>query len=183
MTTPEAERHRAFAATFLSVADATVDWSAPTPVEEWQARDIVDHLLDWLPPLLLRWSDIVLPPATGDTPAARWADRATAVQELLDSPDRAAIVVSEGPFAGDPIARLIDRIYTADVYMHTWDLARAGGIEVALDAQYARDLLEQMRPIESVMRESGHYGPPTRTDSDEPVDRLMAFIGRAVTLP
>lgn len=37
-----------------------------------------------------------------------------------------------------------------------------------------------MRPFESLLRGSGHYGPATHTDNADPVDRLMAFVGRDV---
>ncbi|WP_084495508.1 hypothetical protein [Nocardia shimofusensis] len=178
--TEEARRHLDFAATFQSIADATTDWDAPTPVEEWRAHDIVDHLLDWLPPVLSAGADVTLPLAAGDTPAQRWSARARDVQALLEDPDIRSRPVHHGPFAGEPLGHVIDRIYTSDIYMHSWDLARASAIRADLDPAYARTLLESMRPIESVLRSSGHFGPPTHTDSTDPVDQLMAFVGRRI---
>ena len=35
-------------------------------------------------------------------------------------------------------------------------------------------------PIETMLRQSGQYGPAVETDSEDPVERLMAFIGRDV---
>ncbi len=48
--TPETQRHQQFAANFVSVATAVDDWDPRTPVGEWCARDVVAHLIDWLPP-------------------------------------------------------------------------------------------------------------------------------------
>lgn len=177
MTTP-AGRHRDFAASFQHVVDETTDWDAPSPVKEWSARDIVDHLLDWLPPVLSAWAAVDLPDAQGDSPSQRWAHRVAAVQALLDDPDLSGRPVQDGPFDGQPLALVIDRIYTADIYMHTWDLARANHTPVTLDPAYAREALDGMRPIENILRESGQYGAPVPTDSADPVDQLMAFIGR-----
>ena len=41
---------------FTSVASVVVDWSAPTPVDGWVARDVVAHLVEWFPAFLLRSS-------------------------------------------------------------------------------------------------------------------------------
>lgn len=54
----------------------------------------------------------------------------------------------------------IDGFYTADVFMHSWDLARATGQDVDLDDDFAAQLLDRMRQMEDVLRGSGHYGPP-----------------------
>ncbi|NHN56912.1 TIGR03086 family protein [Calidifontibacter sp. DB0510] len=178
--TAAAERHQQFAATFASVIEATTDWDAQSPVPDWKAKDVVDHLLGWLPPLVSAWSTTSLADASGDTAAERWAGRAAEVQTLLDDPARSAEPVSTGPFAGQPLGDVIDRIYVSDIFMHTWDLARAGGITVQLDPDFARQMLAGMREIESVLRESGQYGPATHTDSTDPVDQLMAFVGRQV---
>ena len=73
----------------------------------------------------------------------------------------------------------IDRFYTADVFMHTWDLARAGGLDATLDADFCAELLAGMEPIEDLMRQSGQYGPrvPVPADADAQT-RLLGFIGR-----
>lgn len=176
----EALRHQEFAANFASVAEALSDWDAPTPVKEWRARNVVEHLLEWLPPVLDRWTGVTLPPVDAHEPAENWVKRSRDVQHMLEDPGTAAREVNSGPFEGQPLSQVVDRIYTADIYMHTWDLARAGNVDVTMDPQYAQMLLAGMRPMESVLRESGQYGPATHTDSTDPVDRLMAFIGRAV---
>lgn len=169
-------RHRSIAATFAAAVSGTVDWDAPTPVPEWRAIDVVDHLLEW-PVGFLAAGGVELASTSGE-PAARWGQRSTAIQALLDGPDRETPFTH--PIAGSfSLATAVDRFYTSDVFMHTWDLARASGDDHTLDADEAAQLLEGMLPIDAMLRESGQYGERIAVpDSASPQDRLMAFIGR-----
>ena len=47
-----AEHHRTVAAAFTERVHGTRDWDVPAPVEGWTARDVVEHLVRWLPGLL-----------------------------------------------------------------------------------------------------------------------------------
>ncbi len=74
---------------------------------------------------------------------------------------------------------------TPDVLIHTWDLARAAGLDERLDPDEVLRLLTGLeslpREVEEAMRSSGHYGP--RVAVEENVDeqtRLLAFMGREV---
>lgn len=78
-----------------------------------------------------------------------------------------------------PLATAVDRFYTADVFMHTWDLSRASGQEAGLDAGFCTELLTGMEPMEDLMRGSGQYGPRVPVPDDASAqDRLVGFIGR-----
>jgi uncharacterized protein (TIGR03086 family) len=78
-----------------------------------------------------------------------------------------------------PLPDAVDRFYTSDVFMHTWDLARATGQDERLDPQACADLLAEMAPIEELMRSSGQYGPRVPVPDDADVQtRLLGFIGR-----
>jgi uncharacterized protein (TIGR03086 family) len=78
-----------------------------------------------------------------------------------------------------PLDRAIDRFYTADVFMHTWDLARATGQDDRLDPDFCTELLAGMEHMEDAMRSSGQYGlrVPVPNDAD-PQTKLLGFIGR-----
>jgi uncharacterized protein (TIGR03086 family) len=101
------------------------------------------------------------------------------VQAVLDDPATVGRVFSN-PHTGDhPLDQAVDRFYTADVFMHTWDLARATGQDDTLDADLCRDMLAGMEPIEELMRSSGQYGPRVPVADDAPVqDRMLGFVGR-----
>ncbi|EON25190.1 MULTISPECIES: TIGR03086 family metal-binding protein [Nocardioides] len=180
MALPEspAERHRAVAGAFGDRVAATRDWEAPAPVAGWTARDVVDHLVGWFPGFLAAGGFGLPPgPAVADDPVAAWQHQAGAVQELLEARGEEPFT---HPRAGTHrLADAVDRFYTADVFMHTWDLARATGQQPGLDEDFATALLEGMRPIEELLRSSGQYGDAVPVAPDAPVaDRLMGFIGR-----
>jgi uncharacterized protein (TIGR03086 family) len=176
-----APRHRVVAGAFTDRVVATRDWDAPAPVEGWRARDVVRHLTTWLPPFLAAGSDVELPrgPSVDDDPAASWRTHADAVQALLDDPATAGRVLSNQHVGDVPLDVAIDRFYTTDVFLHTWDLARATGQPDRLDPEVCAQLLAGMEPMEEIIRGSGQYGPRVEVPPDAGAqDRLLGFIGR-----
>ena len=174
-----AEQHAFDAERFAEVADAAAgaDWDRPSPVAAWTARDVVGHLVDWLPAFLER-ADISLPPVdrTAD-PAAAWRARAADVQTLLDEQSDRRF---ERPMFGvTTIGAILAQIYVNDVWMHSWDLAKALGQDIDLGEQRCADALVGMEPMDEVLRQSGQFGPPVPVPDDAPAqDRLIGFLGR-----
>ncbi|OZC29247.1 TIGR03086 family metal-binding protein [Gordonia polyisoprenivorans] len=173
------DRHRDVAAGFAEHVAAVKDWDAPTPVDGWVTRDVVAHLVDWFAAFLAA-GDVELPagPQVADDPAAAWDARRAAVQQLLDGPDAEATFTH--PMVGElRLADAIDRFYTTDIFLHTWDLATAAGRDPQLDTDFAAQVYSGMQGIEDMLRSSGQYGPamPVPADAD-PVTRLAGFIGR-----
>ena len=174
-----AERHRLVAGAFTERAEGVQDWDAASPVEEWTARDVVRHLVEWFPGFLAGGGvELARGPSVDDDPVAAWRTHADAVQALLDDPD------ADRPFThpragAHPLDQAIDQFYTSDVFMHTWDLARATGQDDRLDPDLCAQLLEGMTQMEDVIRSSGQYGPAVPVPEDAPVqDRMVGFIGR-----
>ena len=63
--------------------------------------------------------------------------------------------------------------------MHTWDLARATGLDETLDADIVTEMLIGMQPMDDMLRQSGHYGPKVAVDDDaDDQTKLIAFTGR-----
>ncbi|AKH84839.1 hypothetical protein AA958_24450 [Streptomyces sp. CNQ-509] len=181
--TQAAEEHRRIAAGFTArVRGAEAGrWDDPAPCEGWVARDVVRHLVEWFPGFLKTGAGIELPegPSVDDDPVAAWQVHNDAVQSLLDDPATAGRTLSH-PQTGDlPLAQAIDRFYTSDVFMHTWDLARATGQDEHLDPAKCAALLAGMLPMDEVLRGSGHYGPRVEVPESADVQtRLLAFTGR-----
>jgi uncharacterized protein (TIGR03086 family) len=175
-----ADHHRTVAAVFTARVRGTTDWDVPAPVPDWTARDVVRHLTSWFPGFLSA-SGVELPagPSVDDDPVAAWEHQAAAVQALLDDPERAGATIANPHLGEMTVAGATDMIYTADVFMHTWDLARATGQDDRLDPGFSAALVDGMEQMEDAIRGSGQYGPrvPVPDDADAQT-RLLGFIGR-----
>ncbi|MER5201137.1 TIGR03086 family metal-binding protein [Streptomyces sp. NPDC002755] len=156
-------------------------WDNPAPCEGWVARDVVRHLVEWFPAFLKSGAGVELPqgPSVDDDPVAAWTVHCDGVQALLDDPATAGRVLSNPHIGEVPLDQAVDRFYTADVFMHTWDLARASGQEETLDPVRCARMLDGMLPLDDVLRKSGQYGPRVEVPESADVQtRLLAFIGR-----
>lgn len=188
MSLPEqpAARHRVVAGGFTERVFGTRDWDAPAPVDGWTARDVVGHLVTWLPGFLAAGTGIELPagPDVAVDPVGAWTGHAAAVQALLDDPATATRTLTNPHLGEVPLDVAIDRFYTGDVFLHTWDLARATGQDETLDAEFCAAMLAGMEPMDDVLRASGQFGPKVAVAPDADVQtRLLGFIGRAVQHP
>jgi uncharacterized protein (TIGR03086 family) len=177
-TTP-GERHRLAADTFAERVRGVTDWDAPTPVAQWRARDVVRHLLEWLPGFLEAGAGVRLAEVSYDDRAlvSSWEARAAEVQRLIQSAGNATY--TSRMLGKMPLGHAIDRFYVADVVMHTWDLARATGQDDRLDPEFCAQAYAGMEPMADVLVSSGQFGPrvPVPEDADDQT-RLLALIGR-----
>lgn len=174
-----AEQHAYDAGRFAELVQAAApeDWSAPSPVKEWTARDVVGHLVEWLPGFLSA-ADVEIPAVdVAADPVAAWRQRAADVQRLLE--ERGDVTFRSRMFDDMPLATAIDRFYTADVWMHSWDLAKALGRELDLGEERCAAALEGMAPLDEVLRSSGQFGPKVDVpETASAQERFVAFIGR-----
>jgi uncharacterized protein (TIGR03086 family) len=181
LTADPARRHRLIADDFTRRVHGTSDWSAAAPVDGWAAHDVVAHLVEWLAAFVAGGCDVRLPdvPSPDEQPAAAWVLHRRAVQDVLDDPDLAATVFTNPHIGSMPLGQAIDRFYTSDVFLHTWDLARATGQDETLDPEMCAAMLARMEPIDELLRSSGQYGPAVPVPDDADVQtRLIGFIGR-----
>jgi uncharacterized protein (TIGR03086 family) len=176
-----AEEHRRIAGVFSDRVRGTTDWDAPAPVEGWAARDVVRHLVEWFPAFLKEGAgeELASGPSVDEDPVAAWQVHTDSVQALLDDPATPSKVLQNRHIGEVPLDEAVDQFYTADVFMHTWDLARATGQDETLDPEKCAVLLAGMEPYEEAMRASGQYGPKVEVPDDSDVQtRMLAFIGR-----
>jgi uncharacterized protein (TIGR03086 family) len=137
-------------------------------------------MAEWMPPLVLGSVGIEVPkaPAVDDDPAAAWEAVSDAIQAALDDPEVAGreFDMRMGRYRVDDA---VSMFCLGDVLVHTWDLARATGLDETLDPAEVRGLLAGMEPMDEVLRASGHFGPrvDVPADADEQT-RLIAFTGR-----
>jgi uncharacterized protein (TIGR03086 family) len=155
-------------------------WDNPAPCEGWVARDVVRHMVEWMPGFFSSNAGLEL--ATGspvdEDPAAAWEVLSDSIQGALDEPAIAAreFEMRMGRYT---IEDAVATFCIGDVLVHTWDLARATGLDETLDADEVHRMVEAMEPIDALLRQSGQYGPRVDVphDADEQT-RLIAFTGR-----
>lgn len=178
-----ADRWARVAGTFTErVGQVPADsWDDPAPCEDWVARDVVGHLVEWVPGLLATGSDVIVPagPSAADDPVGAWANLNDTIVDVLADPDVHQRTFSH-PQAGDhALDDAIDMFILGDVLVHTWDLARATGLDETLDADEVAAMLAGMEPMDEMLRASGHYGPRVEVPADADTQtRLIAFTGR-----
>ncbi len=185
-----AERFRRVAAGLTDTIDAVPAgaWGNPSPCAGWTGRDVLRHLVDWIPgPGFLLGTfgiDTDPIPSVDRDPGGAWAAVRDAVQAGLDDPSTAARIEDCGPPGEMSFAAAVDMTCTPDVLVHTWDIARAAGLDITLDPD---EITRQLAGIDSIpaeldaaMRDSGMFGPRIDVSDDaDPTTKVLAFYGRA----
>jgi uncharacterized protein (TIGR03086 family) len=177
-----ADRYRRLADAFTQRVDAVPRsaWDNPAPCEGWVARDVVRHLVEWIPGFFEVCPELQFPsaPSVGDDPAGAWHAVDRTLRAALDDPTVSAIEfdMQMGRFRID---HAIDMFCTGDILVHTWDLARATGLDETLDPGEVRRMYEGMLPMDAALRDSGHFGPRVEVpESADDQTKLLAFTGR-----
>jgi len=154
-------------------------WDKPAPCDGWVARDVVRHLVEWVPGFFSS-SDLRFPkaPSVDEDPAAAWQAINDTLQSALDDPDLAAHEF-EMRMGRVRVDQSIGQFCLGDILVHTWDLARAVGLDESLDATEVHRMFEGMEPLDEMLRQSGQFGPrvDVPADADEQT-KLIAFTGR-----
>ena len=67
-------------------------WDNPAPCEGWVARDVVRHMVEWMPGFFESNAGLELPasPPVDEDPARAWEVLSDALQGALDDPEVAA---------------------------------------------------------------------------------------------
>ncbi|MEP7045844.1 MAG: TIGR03086 family metal-binding protein [Ilumatobacteraceae bacterium] len=156
-------------------------WDNPAPCEGWVARDVIRHLVEWIPPFLATGADIMIPPgpSVDDDPVGAWQALSENIQEVLDDPQASSGRFSH-PQAGDhSVEDAIGMFFLGDVLIHTWDVARSTGGDEMLDAAEVHRMFEGVEPYDEMLRSSGQYGPRVAVpDNADEQTKLIAFMGR-----
>lgn len=174
-------RYRRVAAQFDACVRAMPDdgWDNQAPCDGWVGRDVVAHLVDWVPAVFGK-ADIEFPTmdARAD-PVGAWTALDTTLQAALDDPEIATRRFDAGPPGELTVEAALGMMVVGDLLIHTWDLARAGGLDEMLPPDIVSDMLAGMEPLDEILRASGHYGRRVAVADDaDDQTRLIAFTGR-----
>lgn len=173
-----------FSARVSAVPPGDERWSAPAPCDGWTARDVVRHVLEANSIFFgLVDHDPGEPTCSvDDDPGGAWEESRAAMERALGDPSVAAREF-DGMFGRTVWAESIDRFLTDDVLVHSWDLARAMGLDERLDADDVHRMYEELtgrdKAMQDAMRRPDVYGPPVKLPAGaSEQDRLLAFTGR-----
>ncbi len=178
------ERYDTVATQFTKRVTAVPDgaWENPAPCDGWVARDVVRHLVEWVPGFFSSFAALNLPtgPSVDDDPVAAWATLDAGLRDAFADP---AVATREFEFEMQDttytIEAAINTFCTNDILIHTWDLARATGLDETLDPDEVAALLVEMEPVDEMLRASGQYGPRVVVpDEADDQTKLIAFVGR-----
>jgi uncharacterized protein (TIGR03086 family) len=161
-------------------------WSRATPCAEWDVRMLVNHVvgeLAWIPPLVegktvADVGDTLSGDLLGADPLGSFHHQAGLAHTALEAPGALERTVHLS--FGDTSALDYANQVAGDVLIHSWDLARAVGVDDTLPPElvaWANGWAEGM------VAQFGQYGVfaaavPVPSDAD-PQTRLLATLGRA----
>lgn len=177
---PLLEAHGRACTALQTVADRVQDdqWDSPTPCTEWDARALVEHVIGFHEFLVIRPLGARARRQKDGSPADRWRATQDTLLAALGEPgalDRDLDL----PGGGTTRLRGLVPSLTNDVIAHTWDLARATG----LDAEIDPDLVSRAYAIASSDASFGAgddmFDPavPVADDADD-LTKLVALYGR-----
>lgn len=176
-----AERYARVAEGFGSrlAAVPAVRWDSPSPCEGWAARDVVIHSAGVHRNVAAMLTPPAEPAADAD-PAFAWRSASAAVAAALSDPERAATEV-KSRVGVMTFEQMVGTLLCADTLVHTWDLARATGLDERLDPEAVAVAHRFLLPRGEQMRVPGGFGPavepPPGADDQT---RFLCFTGRRV---
>jgi uncharacterized protein (TIGR03086 family) len=162
---------------------AVTDWHAPTPDTEWDVSDLARHVIreqQWVPLLLAgRSIDEVgdeIDAIDDDNLLAEWQKWSlVATRAWASAPFEATVQLSYDTVTMQDYLKE----QTADVTIHSWDMARATGSDEHLDDELVAATWTIFEPQRETLVATGLYEEPVGVDEDAPLEwRLLAITGR-----
>ncbi|MGB7236043.1 MAG: TIGR03086 family metal-binding protein [Rhodococcus sp. (in: high G+C Gram-positive bacteria)] len=146
------------------------DWEKSTPCEGWTVRELVDHAMHWQG----RGAGVF---GADVDPDGEWATLKPALATALADP--ANLEGTAEALGGTPKPAVAGLI-TADLLVHSWDLARAIGVDATLPEAAAESTLMGLQRLpEDMLRSERMFGPAVAVPDDASAqDKLIGFVGR-----
>jgi uncharacterized protein (TIGR03086 family) len=184
MTDGLGEQHLAVCRRFgEAVRAANGKWDRRSPCDAWDARGVLEHVIGFHDVLLLRPLGLK-PDRPRDDPQRRWELTYGRLEEAFEPERRLFERVVDIPQLHDnPATRLNARAMmpnlTRDVFIHTWDLARAVGADDSLDADWCELFYAALPPHAQALSGSGMFDAPIALGEQADVQsKLLARLGR-----
>lgn len=160
------------------------DFQRPTPDTEWDAKTLANHMLyelSWIPDMLAGKTieavgDAYNGDLIGEDPATRWNRAASRALEAVKTCDMDA--TAHLSYANVPNHDYL-RQASGDLFIHSWDLAAALGLDRTLDPEIAQIIYAAVKPRIAGMQASGLFHAPLEVSDDADIQtKLLALFGR-----
>lgn len=161
-------------------------WDAASPCDEWNARQVLGHVM-WGLDAIAAGASGEAPPGerdeadvAGERPLEHWS---AALDRVLTALDQQGVLQTKAqtPFGEMPIDDMLG-FFFGDPLMHTWDIAVAVGVEHGIPDELAEHSMVMLGAAGDALRGPGRLGAeveaPPGTDA---ATRMAAFGGRAVS--
>lgn len=160
-------------------------WSNQSPCEGWTARHVLGHVnaVQRYVEAIVEGREPTMNPMVdpdshaGDDPATTWTETLDSLLATLDQ--QGALQRQVKSFWGELTADEVLARSIGDITIHSWDLARALGVDDKLDPQLVEFVTAAMAPNADHLADSGMFAARVDVDSDASAqDRLLAMTGR-----
>jgi uncharacterized protein (TIGR03086 family) len=155
------------------------EWSAMSPCTDWTAAGVVAHVIDTHYRILTRVNegDPVEADPEGDL-LAQWSKARSELEAALADPARAT-KMSSGMLGEQSFETVVYRLVCTDTLVHTWDLARAAGLDERLDPEGVAAGFGFLEPMDDKIRVPGGFAEKIEPEpgADEQT-RFLNFCGR-----
>jgi uncharacterized protein (TIGR03086 family) len=160
-------------------------WTRPTPCDEWDVKDIVNHLVYenvWAVELfngrtIDEVGDKFEGDLVGDSPKSTYLETANAIREVVERSDSMSVMcnISSGPVPGSEYASQL----FVDTLIHGWDIAAGSGQPGVLDPELVAACMPLARAAREAVGESGPFGTTVAAkESASAQSVLLGLLGR-----
>lgn len=160
-------------------------WSLPTPCEEWDVRELVNHVVGGA----LRYTMLLHGATAEEVVATRALDHLgtdpmgsfeSSAQEVVDAfhePGGLSRTVHHP--AGDRSGEELLELRITEFAVHAWDLARAIGADEQIDPVLADEIWKRLSVTGTRLDQGGYFRPPASPQGDaSPLARVLHLTGR-----
>ena len=158
-----------------------------SPCQGWTGKDVVEHAFQGVKMMQSFAATGNGPkslPKVGVDPWKAWAKLRDDTFAVLDQPGVLQGTAKEpfGPGFGDMSVDDLLGFMSADLTVHTWDLARTAKVDERIDAGLAKATLAAWKALpEEVLRMEGMFSPAVKPIKGADAQaRLLNFLGREV---
>ncbi|MGI9156216.1 MAG: maleylpyruvate isomerase N-terminal domain-containing protein [Marmoricola sp.] len=159
---------------FTAVVDAAIDWTAQSPCTDWNAAQVVDHVVS-------TQRDYLDKQAAGlgnldeSDPNVKWHAHLDSVRDALSDQTFAAKEF-DGFFGRTTVAEQLASFYGFDMVVHRWDLGTAVGEAVTFTGDELDRMETAMDGLGDMLYSEGVCAPAIEVPGD--ASRQQRVLGR-----